>query len=690
MTYTAPVVTCEVALTKSPLSLPSGGDWVALGQVVSEYTMDRGKQDQLATHQPARVTIVLDNGDTDLDQSLPASKGNTVWSGATAYTTSDGVTYNGRHYNCISNHTNHVPPNATYWEQASQIGGSNALPYTPIRLKVDGTVLWTGYTEAGWEPTGSMFGAGTVTVNATDWLGWAATKTMPDSLWAAWVTRERPRLWIRGDANTANPASSTTDSVFNMAQMWTGAFGNMAPYTASYDGYLARVAGIAAGAGGYALRESFNTTWASVHAGAADIISATAVWSVAFWMKATTPLVQYYGTNGGGDDWWFDTDASGYLRANVMVGGATYTATISVNHCDGNAHVVLCHVVSTGGSRGVYLGSDLGSASQGFVNSGNSGGGQIELNGRDESIIGEFCYWDSGSGGAATWQTTVGWFDEPQPGAGRTLTQQASDWAAQASFLQWADTRAERYTFLGQAAVVTMPTANITVDGPSEGMWTYNGESTLADAVRVLGESWMGDVFMERDGELRIHDSTYTSGTAADYTTVHAQITDDPAASAPPVILRAAGGGRTGTRVERIVNDVRVDYTGSTELNPFGYYSFDLASQQRYGVKSKTFTSQSGGYSATVADDYLAAHKDPPIEIPDVVLQPWGNQDVTDFVCDTVELERRVTYRKALGFPSSAEVINQDCRIIGEKWKWRNGAGNSADDWTVTLVLEPI
>lgn len=689
MTYTAPVVTCEVALTKSPLSLPSGGDWVALGQVVAEYSMDRGRQDQLGEHQPARVTIVLDNGDTDLDQSLPASKGNTAWSGATAYTTSDGVTYNGRHYNCISNHTNHVPPNATYWEQASQIGGSNALPFTPIRLKVDGTVLWTGYTEAGWEPTGSMFGGGTVTVDATDWLGWAATKTMPESAWATWVTRERPRLWLRGDMSISN-MSTSSHYLYNMAQRWTGTYGDFTPNTPTYTGSLVRVTGLATGASGYALQEDFFGTWGSVTANPLETISSSTVWSVAFWMKANTPLAQYYGTAGAGDIWWFDTDASGYLRANVKVGGATYTATISVNHCDGDAHVVLCHVVSTGGSRGVYVGSDLGSASRGFVNSGNSGGGQIELNGTSGSIIGEFCYWDSGSGGHATWQATAGWFDEAVVGAGLTLAQQATGWKDGPALGSGA-TRADRVTELGKYAVATMPTTDITVADAADTLWTYGLESALSDAVKVLGSSWLGDVFMKRDGDLRIYDSTYTSADADDYDTVHALITDEDGATGPPTVLRASGGGRSGTRIERVVNDVRVNLTVDLPGDELlGSYVFDLASQQRYGVKTVTITSQASDYLTTVASDYLAAHKDPPIEIPDVVLQPWGNQDLTDFVCGTVELERRVTYRKALGFPSSAEVINQDCRIIGEKWTWRNGAGDSADDWTVTLRLAPV
>ncbi len=38
-----------------------------------------------------------------------------AWSSATAYTVGDFVSHNGSSYTCISNSTNHEPPNATYW-----------------------------------------------------------------------------------------------------------------------------------------------------------------------------------------------------------------------------------------------------------------------------------------------------------------------------------------------------------------------------------------------------------------------------------------------------------------------------------------------------------------------------------------------------------------------------------------------
>lgn len=45
-----------------------------------------------------------------------------TWSGATAYVVNDFVTLNGTSYVCIVAHTNHTPPNVTYWQVLAQAG----------------------------------------------------------------------------------------------------------------------------------------------------------------------------------------------------------------------------------------------------------------------------------------------------------------------------------------------------------------------------------------------------------------------------------------------------------------------------------------------------------------------------------------------------------------------------------------
>ena len=49
-----------------------------------------------------------------------------AWSGSTAYAVSDGVTHNGTSYVCTTAHTNHEPPNASYWDVLAA-GGSGGL-----------------------------------------------------------------------------------------------------------------------------------------------------------------------------------------------------------------------------------------------------------------------------------------------------------------------------------------------------------------------------------------------------------------------------------------------------------------------------------------------------------------------------------------------------------------------------------
>jgi hypothetical protein len=60
-----------------------------------------------------------------------------VWSGATAYVTGDIVTLNGSSYLCVLGHTNHIPPNVTYWQ---------LLASTPWALPPAAWVTATAYS----------------------------------------------------------------------------------------------------------------------------------------------------------------------------------------------------------------------------------------------------------------------------------------------------------------------------------------------------------------------------------------------------------------------------------------------------------------------------------------------------------------------------------------------------------------
>ncbi|MGY3277703.1 carbohydrate-binding protein [Bradyrhizobium sp. S3.7.6] len=69
-----------------------------------------------------------------------------AWSGATAYAAGDVVTLSGSSYVCVLDHTNHTPPNATYWQLLASKGdpGTNGT---------NGSTGATGATGAGYGGT---------------------------------------------------------------------------------------------------------------------------------------------------------------------------------------------------------------------------------------------------------------------------------------------------------------------------------------------------------------------------------------------------------------------------------------------------------------------------------------------------------------------------------------------------------
>lgn len=75
-----------------------------------------------------------------------------AWSGATAYVANDAVSYNGSSYICILGHTNHVPPNATYWNVIASY-----LPPSRSTAAVTTGTLATDASESGSFAVGKSF-----------------------------------------------------------------------------------------------------------------------------------------------------------------------------------------------------------------------------------------------------------------------------------------------------------------------------------------------------------------------------------------------------------------------------------------------------------------------------------------------------------------------------------------------------
>lgn len=93
-----------------------------------------------------------------------------AWSGATAYTIGDFVSNGGSSYVCISNHTNHEPPNTTYWALIASKGDTGAT----------GSTGPTG--PAGADATGDVVGPATNTDNLIPQWNGANSKTLKNGL----------------------------------------------------------------------------------------------------------------------------------------------------------------------------------------------------------------------------------------------------------------------------------------------------------------------------------------------------------------------------------------------------------------------------------------------------------------------------------------------------------------------------
>lgn len=66
------------------------------------------------------------------------------WSSATAYNAYDVASYNGSSYVCILPHTNHAPPNATYWTLLASIGTAATITVGSVATGAggDGAAVW--------------------------------------------------------------------------------------------------------------------------------------------------------------------------------------------------------------------------------------------------------------------------------------------------------------------------------------------------------------------------------------------------------------------------------------------------------------------------------------------------------------------------------------------------------------------
>jgi len=171
MAYEVPTLKVEVGLAATPLDDPTGISWTDLSARVRDFSMKRGRSDQLATFTTGTAAITLDNEDRELDPQNTAG--------------------------------------------LVDVTDGKGLPFCPVRISLD--YKGSNYPlmgraflgPEGWPGRRSAYGTeATVTLNVVDATGLFAWLGMPSSYWRAIVGQIVPDWWLPGEvvepANTAD------------------------------------------------------------------------------------------------------------------------------------------------------------------------------------------------------------------------------------------------------------------------------------------------------------------------------------------------------------------------------------------------------------------------------------------------------------------------------------------------------
>jgi hypothetical protein len=465
----------------SPLDLPTDGDWVSLGEP-DGLSIRRGRQDDLDEFEAGAMTVVLDNADESLDHLLASSA----------------------------------------------IYDVDALPYTPLRLVAskgsEDRVIFNGFTLDGFTPAG-LRGGGSVTVQVTDWLGWAVSQTSQDCQWGAWAAWARPKVWMRGLTTRPNLdyATNSDQIAWNSAAVYTGAFGDMAGDPAYPEVVNRRDSSIVTGSSmpHFALGTSVALGGLVMDVG--DTIAQTGRWMAAGWFQ--TPDVS--SITWAGSDWQVYLNGSGHLVAEVDVAGFNETATAVANHADDVVHMWILTVTSTGGSRSMKIHTDMADDTHIIGAAGVSGGGVLNFRGvgLSDCEVGDFVYWDDTSTLDLIFLDLVSYAASMGP----------ESWAgATPNAVLWDDeTSNERFRHLCGTVGAALPEFQFCGE-VDHGLNQYDPSGSFASDVRAIGSAYLGGTYCLRDGTVRIRDASFTAATVGDGTSttypfghIEAAISDD-------------------------------------------------------------------------------------------------------------------------------------------------------------------
>ncbi len=672
MAWHPPELRVEFAADKHPLDPPESADWGTIDGVrLRELSVRAGRQDDLDQMEEASYSLRC----SDPGGSLEASAG-TV----------------------------------------------GAL--TPVRVLADWTdgagtdhtdvSVFTGFCLDGPAPSPNARERDrSVSIEATDWMGWAAGHQMPDSMLAYWVTSEDPVVWWRGDADYSNVKWSVEFRGGGTAsETWT-VFDHGSEELDATDirGTLMREAECLTFDG------SQPSLLSTSDGGTVTVIGNTDELTPVDYDFTVACAFQSFGTFGGGANrvlwsgqsvsplgtthWDLHLGASGTLsaRAYDAAGGQLAAAALGGPYDDATPHVAVAQFRQTA----VHLWGDLNvgtvSASYGGGTLGGSGGyfltgdaGLSPLEG--EVYLQELSYWDS-------------LVDPPDIDGGTVVAPLApyrglpDVFGAPYFYGLWAgDTTTERVdNLLGMTGATIVHEEH----DPAVVEWrAVRPNATLADQVRQLSTSMFGASYVLRDGTLRLRDrSALTDATYADdYETPAAWVTDDESPPAGSIVARFSNRGRTGERLDRVINEVVVGAEVNYDLGAASVLSDTVKirgkaprSQDDWGprvhsVESILSMTDGGLLDLDAAESYIASilaeRASPTVEIGPLTIQPWGINDATQFCLIDLELEKAVHFTESTPDGVSS-TLDGDYRVQGYQWDWSEGTG-----WAVQLTLSPI
>lgn len=163
-------------------ALDTSGFFVFVGVSLTEPDPSLGDDGQYAFQPTTGKTWVKVAGVWTFLGIYKAFQLKGAWSGATAYTVGDVVALSGSSYTCVLDHTNHTPPNTTYWQLLASIGntgntgptgaGYGGTSTTSLAITVASKVFTT---QAGLAYTNGARVRASSAANTSNWMEGLAT-----------------------------------------------------------------------------------------------------------------------------------------------------------------------------------------------------------------------------------------------------------------------------------------------------------------------------------------------------------------------------------------------------------------------------------------------------------------------------------------------------------------------------------